>query len=145
MNRFLKITLATTLSAAMLAGAVLSADAQPKGSPLGRHDTMTSDQAVGSGNAIDLVAYKVKDEQQLLKGWQGGPMNVMPLGELDRGDVKQALSSRKTDEPKVVAQLQQAVRGNEKLSHALGKQGVEIDNIIGAEQAADGGLTIYIQ
>lgn len=47
--------------------------------------------------------------------------------------------------PEQRAALHEAVEANKSLAEKLKAQNVEMDNIGGAEQAADGGLTIYVR
>ncbi|MNL89734.1 hypothetical protein D3C87_2202430 [compost metagenome] len=47
--------------------------------------------------------------------------------------------------PEQRAALLEAVKANKSLAEKLKAQNVEMDNIGGAEQATDGGLTIYVR
>jgi len=80
---------------------------------------------------------------QTVRTFKGDNFKVIDVDTLSRAS---EVRSRISEEgPQQIAALQSAVEADKPLAAKLKAQKVEMDNIAGASQAADGGLTIYVR
>ncbi|MBO3759773.1 hypothetical protein [Ciceribacter sp. L1K22] len=70
---------------------------------------------------------------------------VETVDSLDRNNPDRVALEAKSPTSAEAHALQASIIANKKLSGALKAQKVEIGNIVGAEKAADGGLTFYVR
>jgi hypothetical protein len=156
MNRFVtslfatSIVLTTAGAAFAQPGGHDSAEAGYNGHA-GGPDTSLND-TVGSGNAswpkVHMTAYAADADAQIdqaVRHWKNGAFDVQQVSELQKGSERNALEERKQAEPQVVASLQKSIRANDRLTRQLEARNIEIGNIVGADRAADGGLTFYVE
>lgn len=78
-----------------------------------------------------------------VRSFKGGNFDVVNIASLNKMSETHTWIDQAT--PDQVAALQSAVDANRPLAEKLKAENVEINNIIGAEQAADGSLTFYIR
>lgn len=141
MNRFLKTSLIATLAITSIAGTSYAAGLAGRSAVPPSHDEMT-----GPG-AIKLVSFDDSSSRKAdhaIRHWNGGAFNVQPVGQIDDDATRAALQDRRAAEPREVAALQSAVEHNRALVARLKTENVEIKNIVGADQALDGQLTLYV-
>jgi hypothetical protein len=97
----------------------------------------------GISQAASVEMNWPKQIDQTVRNFKGDDFRVADVDTLSR---MSEVRSRITDEtPQQLAALQAAVEGNKPLAAKLEAQNVEMNNIAGAAQAADGGLTIYVR
>ncbi|KQX51280.1 MULTISPECIES: hypothetical protein [unclassified Ensifer] len=84
-----------------------------------------------------------KEIEQTVRSYSGDKINVVDVSTLSEQDKTRMWVEHATPEQR--AALLEAVKANKPLAEKLEAQKVEMDNIGGAEQAADGGLTIYVR
>ncbi|NKN38079.1 hypothetical protein HFC70_17130 [Agrobacterium sp. a22-2] len=111
--------------------------------------TLMSAIAFGSYSYASDASKMVKTPQQIdaiVKNDKAPRFNVVALDSLDRSDpVFARYHERNPAKSKESLELQASIKANKVLSNDLKTQKVELSNIIAAEQAADGGLTIYVR
>ena len=143
MTRILTLGIATTIALASLAGLAAAKGGHDTAAldardPIGaQEDAMAVDAtplAVGSGQYALPSTTADAASDQMIRHWRGNHVDVVRVGKLEN---RQALA------PAKVAALQSAVDNNRRLRHKLEAHGIEIDTIIGAAPAANGGLTLY--
>ena len=156
MNRFLKTSLITTLALASAAGTSFAAGLRGGNPPTPTsHDQgqpasiVVEDQAgmAGSGGRIGMVAFDDSTSRKAdhaIRHWSGGPFAVQPVGQIDDDAYRAALQDRRAKEPREVAAVQSAVEHNRALVAKLKAENIEIRNIVGADAALNGGLTLYV-
>ncbi|MCO6426289.1 hypothetical protein HR059_31385 (plasmid) [Sinorhizobium meliloti WSM1022] len=84
-----------------------------------------------------------KEIEQTVRSYSGDKINVVDVSTLSEQDQTRMWVDKATPEQR--AALHEAVEANKSLAEKLKAQNVEMNNIGGAEQAADGGLTIYVR
>jgi hypothetical protein len=155
MNRFLKTSLIATLAITSIAGTSYAAGLRGGSPTPTSHDEgqpasiIVEGQAgmAGSGGRIGLVAFDdsaSRKADHAIRHWRGGPFAVQPVGQIDDDANRAALQDRRAKEPREVAAVQSAVEHNRALVAKLKAENVEIKNIVGADAAFDGGLTLYV-
>lgn len=153
MIRFLKTSLMTTLAIASVAGTAYAAglhggrpgglQSHDKGTP----DTIIQDQPM-TGGSIRLTSFNDNSSRRadaIIRHWRGAAFDVQPVGQIDDDETRAALQDRRTTEPREVAALQSAIHGNHRLVKRLRADNVEISNIVGADAAMNGSLTLYVE
>jgi hypothetical protein len=155
MNRFQTLGVIGTLAIASFGGAAFAAShPMPRMDGIGSRDNSAIADppqfgpTTGAGPVLQPVAFKNGGQHAtdtMLKNWKGGAFDVVPVGTLDDTALKAELQDHAAAEPKAVAKLQAAIESNRALSEKLAAQNVEIDNIIDAQTALDGGLTFYVR
>ena len=120
MNRF-----ASILSASALAAIAFGAE-----SPVAFANTTSP-----ATPAIEHVLASVKPDK----------FNAVELNSLQKGDPALARFDKLTPTSPEARKVQAAIITNKPLMQALQKDRVEINNIVGADASADGGVTIYIR
>ncbi|MCQ2004649.1 hypothetical protein [Rhizobium sp. NRK18] len=119
MNRIAKMPVIILLSALPLAGVASAA-------------TMSME----SPSSLDATVRTLGPSQ----------FNVVTLGSLDTGDAaKTAFQDNASAHAGEVAMLHRSVEANRSLDRALKSQNVNIDDIAGAQKAADGTVTFYLR
>ncbi|WP_112995989.1 hypothetical protein [Rhizobiales bacterium] len=93
----------------------------------------------GQGAAMDWP----KEIEQTVRSYSGDKINVVDVSTLAEQNQTRMWVEHATPEQR--AALLEAVKANKSLAEKLKAQNVEMDNIGGAEQATDGGLTIYVR
>ena len=116
MNRIAKISVIATLSALAFGGISQAANVE-----------------MNWPNQID----------QTVRTFKGDNFRIADVDTLSRMDQARIRIDEAT--PAQRAALQAAVEANKPLVAALKARNVELNNVAGAEQAADGGLTIYLR
>ncbi|WP_137158235.1 hypothetical protein [Rhizobium sp. FKL33] len=143
MNRLATSALVATLTAA-LAVPVLAAD--HRGGDIDRsastHDGQDDQQPAGP--RLSFTAAETRQIGQILKHWKGGPLTVTPVASLDASAEGTVIERNRVDDPAHVASLQKSVESNPVLLKTLKSDGVDVATIVGADRAADGGVTIYV-
>ncbi|WP_112811858.1 hypothetical protein [Ensifer sp.] len=81
--------------------------------------------------------------EQTVHGFKGDKFEVVNIDTLDKLSETRTWIDQAT--PAQLSALHKAVDGNKELVGKLKAQNVELTNIVGAEQAADGSLTLYIK
>lgn len=81
--------------------------------------------------------------EQTLRTFKGDNFNIVNVDTLNRQSQTRTWIDEAT--PQQLAALKSAVEANKPLAAKLKAHDVELNNIAGAEQAADGGLTIYLR
>lgn len=84
-----------------------------------------------------------KQIEQTVRGFKGDNFRIVNVDTLSRDDQTRSWIDEAT--PQQRAALHSAVEANKPLVAKLKAHDVELNNIAGAEQAADGGLTIYLR
>ncbi|MBB4184156.1 hypothetical protein [Sinorhizobium terangae] len=84
-----------------------------------------------------------KEIEATVRSYSGDKVNVVLVSTLSEQDQTRMWVENATPDQR--AALLAAVEANKPLLEKLKAQNIEIDNIGGAEQAADGGLTIYVR
>ncbi|MDP9812604.1 hypothetical protein J2W42_005474 [Rhizobium tibeticum] len=95
--------------------------------------------AYGQGAAMNWP----KDIEQTVTSFSGNKINIIYLNAA--AEQNQAQTWVQLATPQQRAGLVAAVKANQALMQKLSAQNVEVENIAGAEVAADGGLTIYVK
>ncbi|MEI2301543.1 hypothetical protein [Ensifer sp. MJa1] len=80
---------------------------------------------------------------QTVRNFKGNNFTIVNLDTLK--ETSQTRTSIDEATPQQISALHAAVTANKPLAAALKAQNVEMNNIAGAEQAADGGLTFYLR
>lgn len=147
MNRLATSALVATLATA-IALPVLAADHRGDiNRSAGVHDGLDDQQSAGAASAsprLTVSAAQTRQIGQILKHWQGGPLTVTPVASLDSSAEGTVIERNRVDDPAHVAMLQKTVERNPALLKTLRSDGVDVATIVGADRAADGGLTIYV-
>lgn len=146
MNRLATSVFVATLTAAF-AFPVLAAD--HRGGDIDRsastHDGLDDQQpAAAAGPHLTFASVETRQIGQILKHWRNGPLTVTPVASLDSSAEGTVIERNRTDDPAHVAALQKTVEGNPALMKTLKSDGVDVATIVGADRAADGGVTIYV-
>ncbi|NRP20362.1 hypothetical protein LPJGGPFB_03621 [Ensifer adhaerens] len=81
--------------------------------------------------------------EQTVHSFKGDNFTVVNIDTLDKLSETRTWIDQAT--PAQLAALHKAVDGNKDLVAKLKTQNVELNNIVGAEQAADGSLTLYLK
>ncbi|QFI65728.1 hypothetical protein [Sinorhizobium alkalisoli] len=84
-----------------------------------------------------------KQIEQTVRGFKGNNLRIVNVDTLSRQDQTRSWIDEATPQQRVA--LQSAVEANRPLVAELKAHDVELNNIAAAEQAADGGLTIYLR
>ena len=116
MNRVAKIAIVSALSSLALAGV-------SRAESLGMNTT----------GGID----------QTLRNFHGNDFNVQQNYTME--DLRAGPSSAPSRSARDVHQIQASIGANRVLSHELASQGVNVHDVINAEQAADGSITFYTE
>lgn len=147
MNRLATSAFVATLTAAF-ALPVLAAE--HRGGEIDRsastHDGLDDQQpaAAAAGPRLTFASAETRQIGQILKHWKGGPLTVTPVASLDSSAEGMVLERNRVDDPTHVARLQKTVEHNPALMKTLKSDGVDVATIVGADRAADGGVTIYV-
>lgn len=83
--------------------------------------------------------------EQTLASVKAEKFIVVELQSLQKDDPVLARFDKLTQESPEARKLQAAIITNKPLLQALQKEQVEVTNIVGAEAAADGGITLYLR
>jgi hypothetical protein len=116
MNRVAKIAIASALSSLALAGV-------SRAESLGMNTTGGIDQTLRNFHGNDFTVEHFYNWHHRDPAY--GPRSAPPRSAQD------------------VRQIQASIGANQVLSHELAGQGVNVRNVINAEQAADGSITFY--
>ncbi|MBB4185186.1 hypothetical protein [Sinorhizobium terangae] len=116
MNRFAKISVIATLSALSFGGISYAAGVEM--------------------NWPDQI-------DRTVRNFKGDNFRIVDVDTLSRMNETRARIDAET--PQQLAALHTAVDGNRALAAKLKARNVEMNNIAGASQAADGGLTLYVR
>lgn len=73
-----------------------------------------------------------------------GSVNVIKISSLDNADMD-ALAKAKTDNMAAIDDLDAAIEGNAQVKAALDAKGVAASDVVAANIAADGSLTVYVE
>lgn len=84
-----------------------------------------------------------KEIEQTVRSYNGDKISIVDVSTLAEQNQTRMWVEHATPEQR--AALLEAVKENKALAEKLKAQNVEMDNIGGAEQATDGGLTIYVR
>jgi hypothetical protein len=147
MNRLATSAFVATLTAAFALPALAADHRGEIDRGRGIHDGLSDQQPSSiAPNAprLTFAAAESKEIRQILRHWKGGPLTVTPVASLDSSAEGTVIERNRTDDPAHVAALQKTVESNPALMQALKSDGVETDTIIGADRAANGGVTIYV-
>lgn len=170
MKRILAMSAAALMGASMLAGPALSQDGPSEGQgsgatteslgttqgPDGRESTIVPDGQVDGGttSAIDggssfdgaLGAMSGNAASATAIGGMANADNVeiVWIDQLDGYDGA-AIDERMAADAQASTDLQAAVAANADLAQALEAEGVEASQVVAAEMAADGGVTLYVR
>jgi|EndMetStandDraft_4_1072995.scaffolds.fasta_scaffold354112_2 hypothetical protein len=145
MQRYLKTTLASAFAVSLLAGGAYaqtdpSMNSGDKGPSIEEKQQMVDPNSTGSIGTGNLLT------EQEITGWQSGKVNVVVLGELNENDpTRTAFEGRMKENPDEVAALQSAIQNNAALKAELDNQNVQLNNVVAAQKAADGSVTLYVQ
>jgi hypothetical protein len=71
-------------------------------------------------------------------------VNVIKIGELENADMD-ALATAKTDNQASIDELHSSLEANASVKAALDAQGVDASDVVAANVAADGSLTVYVE
>ena len=119
MNRVVTLTIAAALSSMAFAG-VSRADSLEMNTPQGIEQTLRSFQ----GNDFNVQeVYNWRNFDDETSGPHSAPQRS---GDAIRG-------------------IQASIDANKSLAHRLNNEGVDIRNVVNAEQAADGSMTFYVR
>ncbi|ASY62326.1 hypothetical protein SJ05684_c08630 [Sinorhizobium sojae CCBAU 05684] len=97
----------------------------------------------GIAQAASVEMNWPKQIEQTVRGFKGNKLRIVNVDTLSRQDQTRSWIDEAT--PQQRAALHSAVQSNKPLVAKLKAHDVELNNIAGAEQAADGGLTIYLR
>ncbi|UVD58068.1 hypothetical protein NE852_07650 [Rhizobium sp. Pop5] len=119
MNRVITITLAATLSSLAFAG-------------IGRAESLGMNTAQGI--------------EQTLRTFQSNDFNIEQVHNwrnLDDETTGPRSAPERSGE--AIRGIQASIDANKSLAHRLNNEGVDVRNIVNAEQAADGSMTFYVR
>lgn len=111
--------------------------------------TLMSAIAFGSYSYASDASTMLRTPQQIdaiVKNDKAPRFDVVTLDSLDRSDpIYTRYNDRDPAKSKESLELQSSIKANKTLANDLKTQRVELGNIVAAEQAADGGLKIYVR
>jgi hypothetical protein len=143
MNRLATSALVAALTAAF---ALPVFAAEHRGGEIDRsastHDGLDDQQSAGT--RLTFASSEPHQIVQILKHWKGGALMVTPVASLDSSAEGTVIERNRADDPGHVAMLQKTVEHNPALLKTLKSDGVDVATIVGADRAADGGVTIYV-
>ncbi|OWV76327.1 hypothetical protein ATY77_05200 [Rhizobium sp. R634] len=119
MNRIVTVTLAAALSSLAFAGV-------SRAESLGMNTDRGIEQTLRSFQGNDFNVEQVHNWRNLDDEWTG------PHSAPERSG-------------QAVRDIQASIDANRSLAHRLNNEGVDVRNIVNAEQAADGSLTFYVR
>ncbi|MBL0371329.1 hypothetical protein JJB09_04750 [Rhizobium sp. KVB221] len=141
MNSLLK----TSLLATIVISSFVSPGFAAGISATGGHPQVTEAKHGTPANLVSFDASATRRAEQLIAHWKGTPFQVQQIGQIEDDLSRETLQDRQRSEPNQVADLQAAIRHNHPLLQKLRNENVEINNIVGADAAMDGQLTLYVE
>ncbi|NBB50040.1 hypothetical protein GVN24_17320 [Rhizobium sp. CRIBSB] len=104
--------------------------------------------AFGAESIAAVPAFAGSPESKIestIQTMSGNDFDVVQIDSLQKGDPAQERFGTVEPTSQEARLVQASVIANRALSQKLEAQNVELKNIVGAEQAADGGITFYVR
>jgi len=149
MNRFMTISIASTLVLGSIAGTAFAAAHERdhgKEPAVSSHDGFLSDDpSTPAFYSMDYSQASNAQTDHIIRRWKGGPVEIVPVENLNDTSMKASLEHRQASEPRQVASLKSAIEHNPKLANRLEHRNIPIGSVVDAQTAADGGITFYVR